>query len=86
MSMADLEFRFPRISEESLSYSGVHVKSVCMCACGPYLCHVKRKKVPSNMRKMRIQIILRMRKVSSGPLCCPPFIHSVVSNDSVSGL
>ena len=36
----------------------------------------------ANMRKMRIQVILRMRKTSSGP--CFPFILSTVSNDSVS--
>ena len=43
------------------------------------------EKLPSNItvQNAKIRIILRMRKVS--PDLCSPFIHSVVSNYSVSG-
>ena len=44
---------------------------------------VKRKSAGfEHAQHERVQIILRLRKVSLGP--CSPFIHSVVSNDSVS--
>ena len=44
---------------------------------------VKRKSAIEHAQNAHIQMILRMRKVSSGP--CSPLIHSVVSNDSVIG-
>ena len=39
--------------------------------------------VPSNMRKLRIQIILRMREDHPG--LCFSFVHSVISINYVSG-
>ena len=44
---------------------------------------VKRKRAFKHAPNAQIQIILRMRKVPSGPLLT--FIHSVVSNDPGSG-
>ena len=48
-----------------------------------YMGRVKRKTSFEQAKNAKIQIILRMRKVSFD--FCPPFIHSVVSNGSISG-
>ena len=77
--------------------AGSRTRDPCICSQTRYRlwygardkvkCHSGRFKWNSALnlsQNVQIQIILRMPKVSSGPLLCI-FLHFVVSNDSISG-